>query len=156
LRKRAEVVPVKTKDGQPAVIDANEHVIGRLATHVAKRLLAGEKIVILNSEKARVTGSPKAIKARYHFKTHVGNERKGPFPPRMPHLILKRTVRGMLPHKLAKGRDALKRLTCHIGVPDEFKDAKAETIDGARKPDVPGMSLLQISQYLGKNIEVTQ
>jgi ribosomal protein L13 len=73
----------------------------------------------------------------------------------MPHLILKRTVRGMLPFSLPKGREAHKRLICHIGVPDEYKDAKAEVVASAKKPAAPGMSLLEISRFLGKNIEVT-
>lgn len=145
----------EAKTNEVVVYDATDHVAGRLATVVAKRLLDGDRVVVLNSEKARVLGSQKAIKARYKFKTQVGNERKGPFHPRMPHLILKRTVRGMLPDQLPKGRAALKRLICHIGVPDEFKDAKAEVIEEARKPAQPGMSLGDISRFLGKDIEVT-
>lgn len=139
----------------PTVIDAADHVLGRMATQLAKRLLAGEKIVVINAEQARILGSPTSIKAKYHFRTHVGNERKGPFYPRMPHMIFKRTVRGMLPFSLPRGREALKRLICHIGVPDEFKSAKPETIEQAKKPQAPGMSLLEVSRYLGKNIEVT-
>lgn len=142
-------------EGKTVVYDATDHVAGRLATVVAKRLLDGDRVVVLNSEKARILGSQEAIKRRYHFKTHVGNERKGPFHPRMPHLILKRTVRGMVPYQQPRGREALKRLICHIGVPDEFKDATAEVIEEARKPAAPGMSLAQISQFLGKDVEVT-
>lgn len=137
------------------VYDATDHVAGRLATVVAKRLLEGDRVVVLNSEKARILGSQDAIKRRYHFKTHIGNERKGPFHPRMPHLILKRTVRGMLPYQKPRGREALKRLICHIGVPDEFKDKQGEVIEEAKKPAAPGMSLAAISRYLGKDVEVT-
>lgn len=136
-----------------SLVDATGAVVGRLATHLAKRLLRGEQIIVLNAEKAIVSGSPEAVKARYLFKTTVGTRRKGPFPSRMPHLLFKRTVRGMMQYQRPNGRAALKRLTCHIGVPPEFKDAKAEVIEDAQRT-VQGLTLLEISQFLGKRIEV--
>ena len=51
----------------------------------------------------------------------MGTPYKGPFFPRTPDKILKRTIRGMLPYKQPKGRNALKRIKCHIGAPDEIK-----------------------------------
>jgi large subunit ribosomal protein L13 len=137
------------------VINADGAVMGRLATKLAKRLLEGETIVVVNAEKAKIIGTQKTIKARYTFKVEVGTERKGPYHPRMPHMILKRTVRGMLPYQQPRGRSALKRLICHIGVPDEFKDAKIEVVEGALKPQKQGMTLLEVARFLGKNIEVS-
>ena len=56
-----------------------------------------DKVVIVNAEKAIVTGSPASIMATYHAKYELNHARKGPYFPRMPDMILKRTVRGMLP-----------------------------------------------------------
>jgi len=42
----------KTETTQASVIDAKDLVLGRMASAVAKRLLNGEKIIIVNAEKA--------------------------------------------------------------------------------------------------------
>jgi large subunit ribosomal protein L13 len=132
-----------------SVIDATGCVAGRLGTVVAKRLLMGETIHIVNAEKALITGSQETIKARYTFKKEVGTRRKGPFLPRLPHMLLKRTVRGMLPYQLPNGRAALKRLMCHIGVPPELKGKTPEVIKVAQKETPLSMTMGEISRYLG-------
>lgn len=152
--KMAEMEIVEGNKGKSAVIDASGAVLGRLASHLAKRLLQGETIVVVNAERAFITGHPDAIKARYDFKTTVGTRRKGPFPSRMPHLLFKRTVRGMMPYQRPNGRAALKRLTCHIGTPPELTKQKAERIEDALRPVESGMTLADVSRFLGKNIEV--
>ena len=42
------------------IIDATDLVLGRMANQVAKRLLQGEEIQIVNAEKAIVSGTTKA------------------------------------------------------------------------------------------------
>ncbi len=153
--KMAEMELIAKNKGKTTVIDATGAIAGRLASVLAKRLLRGETIVVVNSERAVITGAPDAIKARYIFKTTVGTRRKGPFPSRMPHLMLKRVVRGMMQYQRPNGREALKRLTCHLGVPAEFKDKKPETITDAVRPYQFGLTLGDIARYLGKDIEVT-
>ncbi len=107
------------------VIDADRLIMGRLSSLVAKRLLNGEEIVILNAEKCLITGSSKQIYNRYFDARSRGKIRKGPHFPRMPDRIIKRTVRGMLPYQQPRGREALKLLKVYIGVPREYKDVKA-------------------------------
>ena len=103
------------------IVDATGTSAGRLATYVAKRLLNGEEVHIVNSESATVSGSLESVMERYHFKRDVGTTKTGPFYPRVPHMMMKRTVRGMLNYQeLPSHRAAYKRLKCHIGVPDEF------------------------------------
>ncbi len=132
------------------IIDATDAPIGRLASIVAKRLLNGEKIFIVNAEKAIITGNKDEIKERYRRKREIGGtKRKGPFFPRMPHMILKRTVRGMLPYQQPKGRNAYKRLKVFIGVPDELKDKKIEKIEF--KKSLNYITLKELSEYLGVN-----
>jgi len=130
-------------------IDAAGAVLGRLASELAKRLLKGEEITVVNAEKALVTGSKENLMFHYKEQRFIGSTRKGPFFPRMPDRILRRTVRGMLPFHRYKGRSAYKRLHVHIGVPRELGKVQAEKA-GVRSLKSPrNMSLGEISRLLG-------
>ena len=134
------------------VIDASGATIGRLGTNVAKRLINGEEIAIINSEKAIISGKKSSIKERYKQKREVGTYRKGPFFPRMPDQILKRTIRGMIPYQSPHGRSSFKRLKCYIGVPKEFEKEKIEVIKDAKKQPVDFMTVQELSRFLGAKV----
>ena len=131
------------------VIDADGSVLGRLGTNVAKRLLNGEEIAIVNSEKAIITGKKSSIKNRYKQKREVGTYRKGPFFPRVPDRLVKRTVRGMIPYQTPHGRTAFKRLKCHIGIPKEFEGKKMEVIEDTKKRPADYVTIGELSRLLG-------
>ena len=131
------------------VIDADKAILGRMCTHVARRLLDGEQIAIVNSEKAIITGKKSAIKKRYKQKRDVGTYRKGPFFPRMPDRLVKRSVRGMIPYQTPHGRTAFKKLKCYIGVPKEFEGKSFEQIEDAKKQPVDYMTVDELSKFLG-------
>jgi len=133
------------------VIDADKAILGRMCTHVAKRLLDGEQIAIVNSEKAIITGKKSAIKKRYKQKRDVGTYRKGPFFPRMPDRLVKRAVRGMIPYQTPHGRTAFKKLKCYIGVPKDFEGKSFEQIEDAKKQPVDYMTVDELSKFLGVN-----
>ncbi|MCJ2534140.1 MAG: 50S ribosomal protein L13 [Candidatus Thermoplasmatota archaeon] len=135
-----------------AIIDANGATLGRLSTATAKRLLNGEEIAVVNSEKAIISGKKVAIKNRYKQKREVGTYRKGPFFPRMPDQIVKRTIRGMIPYQTPHGRTAFKRLKCYIGIPKEFEGKKFETIKEAEKQPIDFMTVEELSRYLGAKV----
>ena len=135
-----------------AIIDAEGAVLGRLCTRVAKRLLNGEEIVIVQSEKAIVTGKKTMIKAHYKHEREVGTYRKGPFYPRMPDRILKRTIRGMIPYQEPHGRKAFKKLKCYIGVPKEHQGQTFEKIASAEKHPVNYMTLQEVARFLGAKV----
>jgi len=134
------------------VVDASGAVLGRMASIVAKRLLKGEEIAIVNAEKAIILGDEQMVKQEYREKREIGTQRKGPFFPRMPHMIVKRTIRGMLPYQQPKGREALKRLKCYIGVPDEYKDANMERVGIPEKKPYKYITIEELSRYLGAKI----
>ncbi len=134
------------------IIDANGALLGRLSTHAAKRLLGGEDIAIINAEKAIISGKKASIKKQYKAKREVGTYRKGPFFPRMPDRIVKRTIRGMIPYQTPHGRAAFKRLKCYIGVPKEFEGEKTEIIEQAKKQPVGFITIEELSRSLGANI----
>ncbi len=137
---------------KPTIIDATNAVLGRLAAVVAKRLLLGERIEIVNAEKAVVIGNKDDILARYLAKKQRGDRYKGPFFPKMPHLIVKRTIRGMLPWKKARGKEAFKRLKVHIGVPKELEGRDFEVIEEAalaNRGTSRFITVEEIARYLG-------
>ena len=131
------------------IIDANKAVLGRLGTVVAKRLLNGEEIAIVNSEKAIITGKKPMLKELYKHRREQGTYRKGPFFPRMPDRFVKRTIRGMIPYQSSHGRTAFRRLKCYIGVPTEFQGKPVETIDVAKREPANYMTIEEITRFLG-------
>ena len=135
------------------VIDADGLVVGRLSTHVAKRLLQGEEIAVVNAEKAIITGERYAILGEFQARRARGSERKGPYYPKMPDRILRRAIRGMLPQKHSRGRNALHRLEVYIGIPARLESAKPETIPDAKKLPLRFMQLGELSKILGANIQ---
>ena len=50
------------------VYDAEEMVVGRLGSKVAKAALLGDNIVIINAEKAIITGDPRTLIAAWKEK----------------------------------------------------------------------------------------
>ncbi len=99
------------------IIDAKNAVAGRLASSVAKKLLKGEKIIIINCEHAIITGDPQTTRNKYAEIRARGSPQHGPFFPKRPDLMLRRIIRGMLPYKTGSGRSAMKRLKIFIGFP---------------------------------------
>lgn len=113
------------------VINADGLILGRMASIIAKRLLKGESIVVVNAEKAVISGRKKSKILEAKEFLEVGHPGKGPIHYRRPDRMLRRAVRGMLPYKQPKGKLAYKRLKVFIGIPDELRDAKMETIEEA-------------------------
>ncbi|GIR77151.1 MAG: 50S ribosomal protein L13 [Methanobacteriota archaeon] len=114
-------------DATTYVFDADGLILGRLASASADILLKAaredrdDKIIIVNAEKAIISGSRQSVLENYHKKYELNHARKGPFFPRMPDMILKRAVRGMLPYqKKSSGRRALRNLRVEIGCPSHL------------------------------------
>jgi len=117
------------------VVDASSLVIGRLSSIVAKQLLQGKRVTIVNAEKALMTGSrQRAINDRLLFLEVKGriSSRHTPRHFRRPDNYLRRSIRGMLPRRKPKGVAAFKRLRVFIGVPEQYKDAAASSFEEAR------------------------
>ncbi len=117
------------------IIDASGAVLGRLASNVAKRALEGDEVIVLNCEKIIITGNRMDIVENFEAKRgRVGTAQKGPKHSRLSEMIVKRTIRGMLPnYRTGRGREALERITCHVGIPKEFESSKMARIDSGTK-----------------------
>ena len=126
------------------IIDATDLILGRMATLVAKKALEGEKVDIVNCEEAVLTGNKDQIIARYKQRRYRGVPLQGPYFPRYPDRLVRRVVRGMLPYKKTRGREAFQRVMCHISVPEKFKDGKFETIKEVHIDKVPNLKYMKI------------
>jgi large subunit ribosomal protein L13Ae len=118
------------------VIDGKGHLLGRLASVVAKELLGGQAIVVVRCEMMVVSGSLTRNKmkwTRFLRKKMNTNHRRGPFHFRAPGKFFWRTVRGMLPHKTTRGAAALARLSTFEGVPEDFGKVKKMVVPAALK-----------------------
>ena len=126
-----------TKSAKPAeierrwiVIDANDQVLGRLATRVASRLRGkhrpnftphadtGDFVVVVNAEKVRLTGQKRERKTYYRHTGYTGNLKQttaaklldGPHADR----VVREAVRGMLPRNTL-GRQLYRKLKVYCG-----------------------------------------
>ncbi len=124
------------------VYDATDLVLGRLSSQVAKEALLGEEIVIVNCEHAIVTGSKNTIISKFENFKNIGKPFHGPFTPKIPDRIVRRSIKRMLPYKTSRGITAYKRIMCYLGIPEEHKDSKLETIKSAN------LSKLKYAKYM--------
>jgi large subunit ribosomal protein L13 len=135
------------------IIDADGLILGRMASILAKQLLSGDEVIVINAEKAIVSGTKNRVFKKYMKMRELSHARKGPHFPRMPDRILKRTVRGMIPYQTARGRKAIKNLKVFIGTPIEFQSKKAESISQAEAKALSQyVELGEVSRYLGAKI----
>ena len=134
------------------VIDATNIILGRLATKAAKAALNGENITVINCEKAVITGNRKQILENYAKKFDVGQVNQGPYFPRRPDMLVRRTIRGMLPRKKPKGRAAFERVKCYIGVPSQIKQEEIKSVPEAsleRIKKAAHMTMSELCKRLG-------
>ena len=137
-------------------IDATDQIAGRLSSKVAKLILSGRRVVVVNAEKALISGSRTSVvnqwKERLELASKV-NPIYGPIHPRRPDNILRRMVRGMVPRKKPKGATAMKRLRVYIGVPSEMGTEKLTKFDEttATRPIPLYVTMADLSRSLGWN-----
>jgi large subunit ribosomal protein L13 len=139
---------------EPTIIfDADGAVMGRLASQVAKQLQFGNQIAIVNSEKAVISGSPAWIKGEFFHRRERGDKHKGPFYPRYPDRMLKRSIAGMLPRKKPRGRGWLSNLRCFIGVPPELTGKPTQpAIKSVSSLHCKYMTLQELCRLMGAKI----
>ncbi len=143
---------MKSQSEPTTIVDADGLILGRMATTVAKRLINGEKITVLNAEKAVISGKRLSRVKETKAKLEIGHPKKGPYFYKQPERFVKRVIRGMLPRKKPKGKDAYKRLKVYIGIPQEYKDQHRETISRAKaeKLKCPYITVGDLTQEFGR------
>jgi ribosomal protein uL13 len=139
------------------VVDGSGQIMGRLASLVAKRLLQGERVIVVNAEKIVISGKRATIFKEYDEWMEVrgrANPRKGPKHFRRPDDIFRQVVRGMLPFKKAKGREAFRRLRVHVGVPENLAKVEKVSFPEASVSRLKGkfITLEELSRHFGVKI----
>jgi large subunit ribosomal protein L13 len=146
--------PVKAPPQTEEIVDASNLILGRMASYVAKQALDGNRIVVLNAERAIISGTKQRVvaRAKQKLKTRtLGNQEKSPTHPRRPDTYVRRVIRGMLPWKKTGGKEAFRRVKVYVGTPSEYQDKPSAKITGAdaSKLKVPYISVAQLSQEIG-------
>ena len=111
------------------LVDAQDKVLGRLASEIARRLKGkhkpyftphvdtGDYIVVINAEKIAVTGNILKNKIYHHHTGYVGHLKSISLEKQLmkaPELVLKNAVKGMLP-RTPLGRTMMKKLKIFAG-----------------------------------------
>jgi large subunit ribosomal protein L13 len=139
---------------EPLLLDAKNQILGRLASYAAKQAISGETVIVLNAEKAVVSGRRRNIideaKRRLNTRTLQSQER-APVHQRRPDLYFRRVVRGMLPWKKPKGKAAFHRVHVYIGVPEEYTNKTPLRVPGtdASKLVSPYITLEDLAEEIG-------
>lgn len=121
------------------VIDGNDKVLGRISSKIAKLLLQGNTVHVINSENIVISGHLPNIFARYKQLMDLKNKANpehSPYWSRRPDMFVKRVIRGMLPYKKPKGKEAYKSLRVYIAVPDELKAKEISKMESKSPSDI--------------------
>jgi large subunit ribosomal protein L13 len=123
------LTPVKEIERKWYVVDAQDKVLGRIATEIATRLRGkhkpnystfmdvGDFVVVVNADKVRLTGKKWDDKKYYHHSGYIGGMKEmtaKELLTKKPEDLVIKAVRGMLP-KNTLGRTQLKKLKVYVG-----------------------------------------
>jgi large subunit ribosomal protein L13 len=150
----AEQKTVQKQQETVVIVDATNCIAGRICSHVSKLLLQGNRVAIVNAEKAMLSGNRYKTINLYKENLEINsvtNPIHGPFHPRRPDTIISRMVRGMVPKRKPDGIGAFKRLRVYMGVPERMKAAKMESFDDSKitKPESYYISLGEVAKQIG-------
>ena len=116
---------VVVRTDRPIVVDATNHIAGRLASNVAKLLMQGNRVSVVNCEKIMMSGTrSNQIKEQREFLeiNSIINYKHGPVHYRRPDTLMAKMIRQMLPYdRKPSGKEAHQRLRTYIGSPQEIK-----------------------------------
>ncbi|WP_251343355.1 50S ribosomal protein L13 [Haloplanus halophilus] len=133
------------------VVDARDCIMGRVASEVAQRALDGETVAVVNAEDAVITGNEEDTMETYRKRAELGSD-SGPYYPKRPDRIFKRSIRGMIPYKKPRGREAFENVRVYVGNP---LDEDGDVLEGTsldRLSNIKFVSLGDVSEQLGANV----
>jgi large subunit ribosomal protein L13 len=154
LAKQIQFKTTQQRHRNEVIVDATDCIAGRMCSRVSKLLLEGNRVSVVNSENAMLSGDRYMtinLYKEYLEISSVTNPIHGPFHPRRPDTILTRMVRGMIPKTKTSGIEAFKRLRVYIGVPEELRNKKAEFIQDAKITRAPSkyISVGDVAREIG-------
>ena len=127
------------------LIDAEDVVVGRLATFVAMRLRGkhrpdytphvdcGDNVIIINADKVHFTGKKRSDKIYYRHTGYVGGIKETTaakvLDGRFPDRVMRKAVQRMLPKESPLARKQLSNLRVYAGAEHEHTAQNPEVID---------------------------
>lgn len=111
------------------VVDAQDQVLGRLASQIARvirgkhkavftpNMDAGDFVVVVNAEKIKMTGKRELQKEYFSHSGYPGGVRIRSYSEMIdknPEQVIQKAVKGMLP-KTRLGRQLIKKLKVYVG-----------------------------------------
>lgn len=129
------------------LLDAKDKILGRFCSQVAKKVLLGEKVVIINAKDAIISGTRRNIHEKYLNKLNIRtatNPTRGPFWPRRPDTFMRNVIKKMLPRKKIRGKEAIKRVHVYISeIPERFQKRYQKLIS----TEIPNAEKKRLSYY---------
>ena len=121
---------------RPIVVDATDHIAGRLSSNVAKLLKQGHRVSLVNCEKIMYSGTRSNLIKEYREFLEINsiiNYKHGPVHYRRPDTIITKMIRQMLPYdRKPSGKESIKRLRAYIGSPKELKSLEKTQFEKAK------------------------
>jgi len=133
------------------VVDARDCIMGRVASEVAQHALDGDRVAVINAEHAVITGNEEDTMSTYRKRAELGSD-SGPYYPKRPDRIFKRSIRGMLPYKKPRGREAFENVRVYVGNPFDEDGDVLEGTSLNRLSNIKFVSLGDVSEQLGANV----
>jgi large subunit ribosomal protein L13 len=148
------LVEVEKSQSKTFYVDASGLIAGRLCSKVAKLLLTGNSVVVVNADKALFSGSRSSVMGTFFERLKLGSvvhPKHGPFHPRTPAGILTRMVRGMIPRTKPSGAAALRRLRVYAEIPEQYGKVSFNKFDEAKatKPLAYYVPLGEVAERIG-------
>ena len=136
---------IKSSDAEKKwfLVDAQDKVLGRLATKVARIIRGknkaiftpnsdtGDFVVVINAEKVKFTGKRQTLKTYSHHSGYPGGLKTKSVQEMMskkPEFLVHNAVQGMLP-KTRLGKQLIKKLKVYAGNVHPHEAQKPETIN---------------------------
>ena len=135
------------------IYNGENMILGRIATLAAKDALLGEEVAVVNCSKIVISGKKvNTFKREKEKRDRKGYPLKSAKHSRLPERLVRRSIRGMLPWKLTRGKEAFKRIICYRDLPIEFtgRELIADDKHSVKKlPNLRYISVGKVCQQLG-------
>lgn len=129
------------------IYNAQDLILGRLCSAVAKEILLGEDVAVVNCENAVISGKKANTLARERVKRkRKGYPLKSQTHSRLPDRFVRRCIRGMLPWKTARGREAYRKVMCYRGIPASFQGKELITLSTATVQKLPHLKYMTVGE----------
>ncbi len=153
MEEKEKILGKEKTNQNRIIIDAEKTAVGRLGSYVSKELLKGKKVIMINVEKAIISGPRKnPVEKIGKLRRMGGSSQKGPKISKDPEKLVKRMIRGMLPRYNARGKQAYRNLKCYSSTNEEIKNIKKEDLDKTiklnLKQPMKSMTIKRISELI--------